>query len=123
MPDTAPRVAKLASQTFLVICKDGPKTEPLRRKHLEGHLIYIEHNNDRYRVAGPMRNEQDGAIVGSFFLVRGKDEKDARDFLSGDPYFSSKMYNSVEFFNIVPACGSWMKGVIWDREEAVRQHG
>lgn len=122
MSNTAPRVAKLATQTFLVVCKDGPETEPLRLKHLEGHLIYIEQNNNRYRVAGPMRHEQDGKIVGSLFLVEGEGEKDVKEFLFHDPYFSSQMYDSVEFFNFVPACGSWMKGVIWDRDEVMSQY-
>lgn len=95
---------------------DGPETAPLRLKHLEGHLIHIEENNDSYRVAGPMRKEADGDIVGSFFLIAAKDEAAAHATMQGDPYIQSGMYASVTMHMVIPACGEWMGGVIWDRE-------
>ena len=119
MPTPAKRVAKLETSTFLVICLDGPETGPLRNEHLEGHLIHIENNNDRYRVAGPMRKDADSDIIGSFFLIEASDEEDAREMMSGDPYISSNMYASVTYNHIMPACGQWMGGVTWDREEVM----
>lgn len=115
----AKQVDKLPTQTFLVICMDGPKTPSLRLKHLEGHLIHIETHNDRYRVAGPMRKEAQSDIIGSFFLIEAEDEQDARAMMSGDPYISSGMYETVTYTHIVPACGHWMGGVTWDRTEVM----
>jgi len=119
MPTPANRVAKLDKPTFLVVCMDGPDTGPLRNEHLEGHLIHIENNNDLYRVAGPMRKDADSDIIGSFFLIEANDEEDARAMMSGDPYISSGMYASVTYTHIMPACGQWMGGVTWDREEVM----
>jgi len=69
MPDKAKRVAKFKKQSFMFTCLDGPKSPPLRTRHLFGHLDHIEANNDTYRVAGPMRKDTDGEIFGSFFIV------------------------------------------------------
>lgn len=103
-------------------CLDGPDTGPLRLKHLEGHLLHIEANNERYRVAGPMRDNADGDIVGSFFLVAASTEDEARTFMQGDPYIESGMYASVTVHQITPACGAWMGGVIWNREDLLKTH-
>lgn len=111
------RVAKLPTPTWLFICRDGPDTLPLREKHLFGHLDQIEAHNPRYRVAGPVRDEPDGPIVGSVFLVEAPTRAEAEAFMAGDPYISSRMYESVEVLHFVPACGEWLGGVIWDQDE------
>ena len=111
------RVAKLSTPTWLFVCKDGPDTPPLREAHLFGHLDQIEAHNAAYRVAGPIRDEPDGPIVGSVFLVEADTKADAESFMAGDPYISSRMYASVEVFHMVPACGAWMGGVIWNQDE------
>ena len=119
MSKPAKRVDKLENGTFLVICMDGPETAPHRLAHLEGHLIHIENNIDQYRVAGPVRDQADGEIIGSVFLIEANDEAEARTFMSGDPYISSDMYASVVFHHFTPACGALLGGVIWDREEVM----
>ena len=111
------RVPKLETPTWLFICRDGDKTPPLREKHLFGHLDQIEAHNPRYRVAGPVRDEPDGPIVGSVFLVEAPTKAEAEAFMAGDPYISSRMYESVEVLHFAPACGQWMGGVIWDQDE------
>ena len=116
------KVDKLATPTFMFTCMDGPETAPLRIKHLEGHLIYIENNNEKYRVAGPMRGTGDGEIVGSYFLIEAETEDQARAVMAGDPYMESGMYASVTVYEVVPACGVWMGGVIWDRETLIQTH-
>ena len=112
------KVEKLSTPTFLFVCLDDSATAPLRLKHLEGHLRHIENNYQHYRVAGPIRKDAD-TIIGSFFLVVAKSEAAARAVLKGDPYMASDMYGSVECHEIVPACGAWMGGVIWDRGEVM----
>ena len=116
MPEKAKRVAKLGQPTFMFTCMDGPKTAPLREKHLFGHLDHIEANNDRYRVAGPIQ-EKTGKNIGSFFLVAADSEEEAWDLMRGDPYIASDMYETVSVQIFSPACGEWMGGVIWDQDE------
>lgn len=117
MTDKAQRVSKLGSESWMFICLDGEKTAPLREKHLFGHLDHIEANNDRYRVAGPMRNTPEEPIIGSFFIVDAASEEEAWEFMRGDPYIKSNMYETVTVHQVVPACGKWMEGVIWDQDE------
>ena len=117
MPETVKRVAKLSQNTFMFVCMDGPETKPLRTQHLFGHLDYIEANNEKYRVAGPMKDTPDGEIVGSFFLIAADTETAAWDIMKGDPYIASEMYAHVTVHHVDPACGNWIGGIIWDQEE------
>ena len=111
------RVEKLETGTYLFICMDGPDTPPLRAKHLFGHLDHIEAHNEKYRAAGPMRENDDGEIVGSFFLVAANSKDEAYAVMNGDPYMASDMYASVTVHHITPACGAWIGGIIWDQDE------
>jgi len=113
----AKRVPKFTKQTFMFTCLDGPKTPPRREKYLFEHLDHIETHNEKYRVAGPMRNNQDSDIVGSFFLVEADSEEEAWAIMRGDPYISSNMYESIAVNHFVPACGNLIGGVIWDQDE------
>lgn len=113
----AKRVAKLQEQTFMFICTDGPETKGPREEFLFGHLDHIEANNEKYRVAGPMRDTPDGEIIGSFFLIAADSKEAAWDVMRDDPYISNEMYASIVVHHITPACGDWMGGVIWDQDE------
>jgi len=117
MSNKAKRVEKLSTPTFMFTCTDGPKTGPLREKHLFGHLDHIEANNDSYRVAGPFRDDESGDILGSFFLVKAENKAAAWDIMRGDPYIHSDMYASVSCQHFMPACGEWVGGIIWDQDE------
>lgn len=111
------RVAKFDKYSFMFTCLDGPKTPPLRAKHLFGHLDHIEANNEHYRVAGPMRRSPDSDIFGSFFIVAADSEEDAWALMKGDPYISSGMFESITVNHFIPACGALLGGVIWDQDE------
>lgn len=111
----AKQVAKFEKGTFMFTCIDGEKTRPLRSKHLFGHLDHIEANNDKYRLAGPMKANNE--FVGSFFLVEADSEEEAWDIMRGDPYISSDMYESVTVNPFIPACGKLLGGVTWDQDE------
>ena len=117
MTDKAKRISKFEKQSFMFTCLDGDKTLPLRNKHLFGHLDHIEANNDKYRVAGPMRKDVDGEIFGSFFIVEADTEAEAWDIMRGDPYISSDMYETITVNHFVPACGKLLGGIIWDQDE------
>lgn len=117
MGETAKRVPKLKTGTFMFVCLDGPDTAPLREKHLFGHLDHIEANNHHYRVAGPMPNNDGPGLIGSFFLIAANSESEAWEIMRGDPYISSDMYASITVNEITPACGEWLGGVIWDQDE------
>ncbi len=111
----AKQVTKFEKGTFMFTCIDGEKTPPLRTEHLFGHLDYIEANNNKYRLAGPIKS--DNEFVGSFFLVEADTEEEAWEIMRGDPYISSDMYKSVTVNPFIPACGKLLGGVTWDQDE------
>jgi len=111
----AQRVKKFEKGTFMFTCIDGEKTRELRSKHLFAHLDHIETHNDKYRLAGPMKANNE--FVGSFFLVEADSEEDAWEIMRGDPYISSDMYESVTVNPFIPACGKLLGGVTWDQDE------
>lgn len=113
----AKRVEKFKKHSFMFTCLDGPKTPPLRAKHLFGHLSHIEANNDKYRIAGPMQKSPDGEGFGSFFIVEANTEEEAWEVMKGDPYIQSDMYETVIVNQFVPACGKLLGGIIWDQDE------
>ncbi len=120
MAKYAPTVDRITERTFLVVALDGEGSAVVRDRELDGHLEYVEKHCERYLACGPMNNPGDPELVGSFFLVTAEDERDARDFLAGDPYLSSGMYRSVTVHEVTPAGGRWMGGVIWESADAVR---
>ena len=120
MAKHAPTVERIAERTFLVLAYDGAGSAATRDSELDGHLEYVEKNWHRYLTCGPMRNPGETELIGSFFLVVAEDEQDARDFLAGDPYVASGMYETVTVQDVTVAGGRWMGGVIWESAEAIR---
>ena len=120
MATRLPVVPRLQAKVFAVWCEDGPDAGPLRQRHLDGHLNYVERFHDRYLISGPMRRGAEPALVGSLFVVTAADEGDARAFLDGDPYFFEGVFRSVSIGAFTPAAGAWMGGVIWESAEALR---
>jgi uncharacterized protein YciI len=120
MAEHAPTVERYTQRQFLVVTRDGPDSAPLRDQHLEGHLEHIEKHLARYVVCGPILKDGGPELQGSFFVVFGDDEQDARALLDGDPYLQCGMYASVEVNEVTTAGGSAMGGVIWESVAAVR---
>ena len=108
-----PTVPRYDSPVFLIVCRDRADAGADREDHLEGHLAHVEAYWQRYILAGPMRNPGEARLTGSYFLVRAKDEADARALMSGDPYVSSGMYGAMEVFEATPSLGLFMGGKIW----------
>ncbi len=120
MAKFAPTVERVPGRTFLVLAYDGEGSAATRDSELDGHLEYVEKNCDRYLTCGPMMNPGSPELIGSFFLVSAEDEQDARDFLDGDPYLGSGMYDTVTVHEVTAAGGRWMGGVIWESADAIR---
>ena len=108
-------VEPIKSNVFMVLAKDqGGSAEP-RQKHLKDHLRFVEANFSAYLVCGPIHGDE-GAVVGSFFLVQAESEAAARQIVSQDPYFvCNEVYASVDYQPVTVAAGTGIGGVIWDQ--------
>lgn len=114
------RVRRIEGTAFAVWCADGADADARRRAHLDGHLAFVEAHHERYLVAGPLRRDGETRLAGSLFIILAADEKDARAFMSGDPYVGSGVYQSIVYRQMTPAAGRWMGGVIWEDADSIR---
>jgi hypothetical protein len=116
----APRARRLEETAFAVWCADGEAAEALRRDRLDGHLAFVEAHHERYLVAGPLRRDAEARLAGSLFVILAETEAEAREFMSGDPYVSAGVYQSMVYRRLTPAAGRWMGGVIWEDADDIR---
>jgi uncharacterized protein YciI len=114
-----PTVPRHEGKCFLVICRDAPGQSDMRETHLGGHLAHVEANWTRYLTAGPIRIPGEKALVGSIFLVFADDLQAAKTLMEGDPYVTSGLYGSVEYFENTLSIGQFIGGKIWPNAEAI----
>lgn len=104
-------------RAFVMLCRDGESTADVRQDLLPSHLDFVAANIDRYLVAGPLRAPEDSggdaAIIGSLFVVYAESETDLRTFMSGDPYYTSGIYEHTEVFAFTAAAGHAVGGTAW----------
>lgn len=115
MTESAARATRPERSTYLALCHDGPEATAMRARHLEEHLLFIESNIDKVRVAGPIANSLDEEFTGSIFLIAANNEDQAREILVSDPYIRCGMYREINIYPFIPAAGHWIGGVTWDK--------
>ena len=98
---------------WLVLCRDVPDSEALRKRHLERHLAYVETIMDEIAVAGPLAPGPGGAYAASCFVYDTDDRERAEALLHDDPYHQAGLYREVEFHLLRPVAGGWVGGATW----------
>lgn len=86
---------------FILICRDKPDSVDLRLKTRPSHLDYAAAHSELVLLAGPMLND-DGAPIGSMFLVETESEAAAKNFIDNDPYAKASLFADIEIkpFNV-----------------------
>lgn len=111
---------RAAQRAFALVCHDGRHANSLRQDLLHAHLDFVASHIDRYLVAGPLKplglGEHREDTAGSLFVVYAENEQDLVEFMSGDPYYASGMYERVEFYAFQAAAGSAVGGCTWQSE-------
>ncbi len=87
---------------YVITCLDKPGALDLRIRTRERHLAYADTFVERLLLAGPMLDEE-GAPIGSLFLLDAADAAEARRFADGDPYNEVGLFVEVTIrpFNVV----------------------
>jgi len=98
---------------FMIKGRDGENTEATRKKYLAKHLDYVEDNMATIRVAGPLRNNDDGPIVGSLYIIEAIDDESAQKFIQSDPYFDTGIWAELEITSFRSVAGIWVGGRNW----------
>jgi uncharacterized protein len=77
---------------FLLTCLDRANALDLRVEKRPAHLDYIKSVGDAVRVAGPLLDEVDGAMIGSIFILDLADRAAAEAFADGDPFHTEGVF-------------------------------
>ena len=120
MAQFAPTVPRIDGTVFLVIGWDAPGSAAIRDRELDGHLTWIEQRVDDYLVCGPLKGEDGGDLIGSYFLVNAETAAAARALVEGDPYVANGVYDELRVVEAVVAGGRFQGGVIWESAAAIR---
>ena len=97
---------------FAVIAWDAPGAAAKRTALLHDHLDHVERHMDRYRVAGPLRDDG-GQIIGSLLLIEADCVADAHAFLDLDPYGKACIWGDIRITAFTVAAGTWVGGALW----------
>ena len=80
---------------FVVRCLDRAGRSELRAATRPAHLAYLEANPGVVRLAGPYMDD-DGAPIGSMFIMEGETRAVVEAFAAKDPYFQAGLFGEVE---------------------------
>lgn len=114
-----PCVPRPAQKCYLVSCLDKPGSSDFRSKHLAGHLNHVETYWQRYLTAGPIRNPDEEALIGSVFLVFADSLNDCKSLMAGDPYVTCGMYDTITYHELTNSVGQYLGGKIWENIDSI----
>ena len=79
---------------FMILCFDKPNVGELRQKTRVTHLEYLKEHGRILHMGGPFENDQ-GGIVGTFFLINVADRAAAEAFTDNEPFHKAGVFESV----------------------------
>ena len=97
----------MSQQVFVITAMDHPDSTEKRAKLRPAHLQWIEAQADAFLLAGPMRECEDGPVIGSHLIMQAKDEKALRAILAEDPYAQGDLFVIVAIAHFQPVTGAW----------------
>jgi uncharacterized protein len=80
--------------TFILTCIDNPNSLDLRMATRGDHLAYLAGFKEAVKIAGPLLDVVDGAMIGSHFILEFETLAQAQAFASNDPYAKAGLFAS-----------------------------
>jgi uncharacterized protein len=71
---------------FILTCIDKAGSLDLRMETRAAHLAYLNDFTDNVKIAGPLLDGVDGAMIGSHFILSFETQAQAEGFAAKDPY-------------------------------------
>lgn len=96
-----------------IYCIDAEGSAEPRQSSLNEHLAHIEGNMDKFKVAGPIMNEQGNQAIGSLLIVDLESLAAAQSFIESDPYYSAGVWAEVRVETFLGVAGEWVGGKNW----------
>lgn len=78
--------------TFILTCLDKPNSLDVRMATRAAHLAYLEGFKDQVKLAGPLLDDVDGAMIGSHFILEFDTLDQAKAFAVEDPYATAGLF-------------------------------
>jgi hypothetical protein len=100
----------------LALCRDSVSAREGRREAFEPHIQYLRRIMGTIRLAAPLaisdgaRIDGGDALVASIFVLESPSFLGARELMSADPYFTSRVWETVSLFQIEQPSGPWASG-------------
>jgi uncharacterized protein len=80
---------------FSLTCIDKAGALDLRMATRAAHLAYLDEFMANVKLAGPLLDEVDGAMIGSHFILDFETLAQAQAFAANDPYASAGLFDSA----------------------------
>ncbi len=93
---------------FTVTALDHPDSAQKRADLRPDHLRWLATNSDKFMLAGPLRDTEDGPVVGSLLVLSARDKTALQDFLATDPYAMGDLFARVHIRHFQPVTGAWL---------------
>lgn len=93
---TPGQVPPAESKLYAIRATDRANGSALRAQTRPAHLEWVVRPDLCAQFGGPIRNETDGPVKGSLFIVRCDSEKGVREKFSADPYAMAGLFDGME---------------------------
>jgi uncharacterized protein len=81
--------------TFILTCLDKQGALDLRMATRAAHLAYVGGFKANVKLAGPLLDGIDGAMIGSHFILDFDTLEQAQAFAANDPYATAGLFEST----------------------------
>ena len=99
----------MAKQIFMITARDHPDSTEKRAHLRPDHLHWIGSLGKALMLAGPLRDHDNGPVIGSHLFVRAKDEAALKTMLAEDPYAKGDLFASLTIAHFQPVAGTWVE--------------
>ena len=79
---------------FMILCFDKTGVGELRAATRHVHLAYMKKHGSVLRMGGPFENDE-GGIIGTFFLINVEDRAAAQAFTDNEPLHKAGVFEAV----------------------------
>ncbi len=81
---------------FTLYALDVPGSAALRAQHVDAHKAYLSQAPLKIVISGPLLEDDNETINGSFFLLEASDKAQVLAFNRDDPFTHAGIWKSVE---------------------------
>ena len=101
MSQRDPSGPDIATQRFVVLCRDGQGSASLRALTLDAHRTYVDTWSKSIVLSGPLVDDDGLTRIGQFYVVDVDSRAGAEEFVANDPFTIAGVFASVEITRIL----------------------